>query len=69
MSSLPIVIIGAGPAGLMAAQVLAQAGQTVIIYEQKPTAARKLLMAGKTGLNISHQEPIDQFIQRYDQDK
>lgn len=63
----PVVIIGAGPAGLMAAEVLSQAGYAVEVYEQKPSAARKFLMAGKTGLNISHNEPFEQFIQRYDQ--
>lgn len=63
----PIVIIGAGPAGLAAAEVLAQAGHRVQVYEQKPTAARKFLMAGKTGLNISHTEDFEQFISRYDQ--
>lgn len=62
----PVVIIGAGPAGLMAAEVLSQAGYAVEVYEQKPSAARKFLMAGKTGLNISHIEPFEQFIQRYD---
>ena len=64
---LPVVIIGAGPSGLMAAEVLAQAGYAVQVYEQKPTAARKFLMAGKTGLNISHNEDFDAFMQRYDQ--
>ncbi len=62
-----IAIIGAGPAGLMAAEVLSQYNYDVHVYEQKPSAARKFLMAGKTGLNISHAEPIEQFIQRYDQ--
>lgn len=62
-----IAIIGAGPAGLMAAEVLSQADYEVYVYEQKPSAARKFLMAGKTGLNISHAEPFAQFIQRYDQ--
>ena len=61
-----IAIIGAGPAGLMAAEVLSQFDYDVHVYEQKPSAARKFLMAGKTGLNISHAEPIAQFIQRYD---
>ncbi|WP_109439594.1 TIGR03862 family flavoprotein [Acinetobacter haemolyticus] len=61
-----IAIIGAGPAGLMTAEVLAQYGYEVDIFEQKPSAARKFLMAGKTGLNISHAEPIQTFIQRYD---
>ncbi|TCB74971.1 TIGR03862 family flavoprotein [Acinetobacter sp. ANC 4177] len=63
-----IAIIGAGPAGLMAAEVLSQYDYDVHVYEQKPTAARKFLMAGKTGLNISHAEPAAQFIQRYDQE-
>lgn len=67
LSNLPIVIVGAGPAGLMAAEVLAQAGHMVQVYEQKPSAARKFLMAGKTGLNISHNEAFEQFVQRYDQ--
>lgn len=66
-NSKPVVVIGAGPAGLMAAEVLAQAGYSVQVYEQKPTAARKFLMAGKTGLNISHSEAFDAFVQRYDQ--
>lgn len=62
-----IAIIGAGPAGLMAAEVLSQYGYSLHVYEQKPSAARKFLMAGKTGLNISHAEAVPQFIQRYDQ--
>ena len=63
-----IAIIGAGPAGLMAAEVLSQCDYELHVYEQKPSAARKFLMAGKTGLNISHAEPIEQFVQRYDQE-
>lgn len=65
--SQSIAIIGAGPAGLMAAEVLSQLNYQVHVFEQKPSAARKFLMAGKTGLNISHAEPMAQFIQRYDQ--
>lgn len=61
-----VAIVGAGPAGLMAAEVLSQLQYEVHVFEQKPSAARKFLMAGKTGLNISHAEPIDQFVQRYD---
>lgn len=62
-----IAIIGAGPAGLMAAEVLSQFDYQVHVFEQKPSAARKFLMAGKTGLNISHAEDLTQFISRYDQ--
>lgn len=61
-----IAIIGAGPAGLMAAEVLSQYDYDIEVFEQKPSAARKFLMAGKTGLNISHAEPMDTFIHRYD---
>ena len=66
MPNKSIAIIGAGPAGLMAAEVLSHFNYEVHIFEQKPSAARKFLMAGKTGLNISHAEPMQQFIQRYD---
>ena len=66
MPNKSIAIIGAGPAGLMAAEVLSQLNYDVHVFEQKPSAARKFLMAGKTGLNISHAEPMQQFIQRYD---
>ncbi|KHF76459.1 NAD(FAD)-utilizing dehydrogenase [Acinetobacter sp. neg1] len=62
-----VAIIGAGPAGLMAAEVLSQYDYEIDVFEQKPSAARKFLMAGKTGLNISHAEPVETFIQRYDQ--
>ena len=66
MANKRIAIIGAGPAGLMAAEVLSQYNYDIEVYEQKPSAARKFLMAGKTGLNISHAEPVATFIQRYD---
>lgn len=66
MKNKSVAIIGAGPAGLMAAEVLSQYACEVHVFEQKPSAARKFLMAGKTGLNISHAEPIEQFIHRYD---
>ena len=66
MPAKRIAIIGAGPAGLMAADVLSQYPHEVHVFEQKPSAARKFLMAGKTGLNISHAEPFNDFIQRYD---
>ena len=62
-----IVIIGAGAAGLMAADVLSAAGMGVDVYESKPSVGRKFLMAGKGGLNITHSEPMEDFIGRYDQ--
>lgn len=68
MSIKRVAIVGAGPAGLMAADVLSQyKNYEIHVFEQKPSAARKFLMAGKTGLNISHAEAFEQFIQRYDQ--
>lgn len=60
-----IVIIGGGPAGLMAAEAAAQAGAEPHVYEHKPTLARKFLMAGKSGLNISHSEEEPVFLSRY----
>lgn len=61
-----IIIIGAGPAGLMAAQVLAEKGFSVEIYEQNKAAARKFLVAGNGGFNLTHNEDIETFIQKYD---
>ena len=60
-----VAVIGAGPAGLMAAEVLSDAGVSVHVYERMPSAGRKLLMAGKGGLNITHAEKRDAFINRY----
>lgn len=60
-----IVIVGAGPAGLIAAERLAQAGHSVAIYERKASPARKFLMAGRGGLNLTHSEDIEDFIARY----
>jgi len=60
-----VAVIGAGPAGLMAAETLAQAGHTVQVFEAKPSAGRKFLMAGRGGLNITHSEPAEWFEARY----
>ncbi len=60
-----VAVIGAGPAGLMAAETLAQAGHTVQVFEAKPSAGRKFLMAGRGGLNITHSEPAERFNARY----
>src|SRR5690606_10937964 len=67
MQKPPIIIIGAGPAGLMAAQRLAEAGKEVHIYEQNKAAARKFLVAGHGGFNLTHQEAIADFVLKYNQ--
>jgi uncharacterized flavoprotein (TIGR03862 family) len=60
-----VAVIGAGPAGLMAAEVLANGGASVTVYDAMPSAGRKLLMAGRGGLNLTHSEPLPQFMARY----
>lgn len=65
VSKTHVAIIGAGPAGLMAAEVLAQGGARVTVYDAMPSAGRKLLMAGRGGLNLTHSEPLPQFLARY----
>ena len=60
-----VAIIGGGPAGLMAAEVLSRPGVRVDVYDAMPSVGRKFLMAGKGGLNLSHAEPREQFLNRY----
>ena len=60
-----VTVIGAGPAGLMAAEVLAQGGAYVTVYDAMPSAGRKFLMAGRGGLNLTHSEPLPAFLARY----
>jgi uncharacterized flavoprotein (TIGR03862 family) len=60
-----VVVIGGGPGGLMAAEVLADAGVGVTIYDAAPSAGRKFLLAGRGGLNLTHSEPLDTFVHRY----
>ena len=64
-SSKRAVIIGGGPAGLMAAEQLIQSGVQVDVYDAMPSLGRKFLMAGKGGLNITHSEEHSRFLQRY----
>jgi hypothetical protein len=60
-----VAIIGAGPAGLMAAEVIAQGGARVTVYDAMPSVGRKFLMAGRGGLNLTHSEPLPEFLARY----
>ncbi len=61
-----VVIIGGGPAGLMAAETAASAGARVELYDAMPSVGRKFLLAGRGGLNLTHSEPIELFLSRYD---
>lgn len=65
MEQVDIAVIGGGPAGLRAAEVAAAAGRKVAVFEGKPGVGRKFLVAGKGGLNLTHSENIESFINRY----
>ena len=60
-----VAIIGGGPAGLMAAEVISARGVKVDVFDSMPSLGRKFLMAGKSGLNITHSEPFEKFVARY----
>ncbi|MBB1092047.1 TIGR03862 family flavoprotein [Rhodopseudomonas palustris] len=64
-STIDLAIIGAGPAGLMAAEVAAQGGARVTVFDGMSSAARKFLLAGRGGLNLTHSEPLADFLARY----
>ncbi len=64
-SASHVAVIGAGPAGLMAAEVLSAGGAAVTVYDRMPSAGRKFLMAGRGGLNLTHGEPFEAFVARY----
>ena len=57
-----VVIAGAGPAGLFAAGLLAEAGASVTVYDRMASPARKFLLAGRGGLNLTHSEPREAFL-------
>ena len=63
--TIDAVVIGAGPAGLMAAEEMVRAGRTVGVMDAKPSAGRKLLMAGRSGLNLTKDEPFVSFLSAY----
>ena len=65
MNEPDVAIVGAGPAGLIAAERLAEAGHTVALYERMATPARKFLLAGRGGLNLTHSEPLEALLGRY----
>ena len=60
-----VAVLGAGPAGLMAAETIAAAGHPVRVFDRMPSPARKFLMAGRGGLNLTHSEPLEAFLARY----
>ncbi|HEV6964272.1 TIGR03862 family flavoprotein, partial [Roseateles sp.] len=64
-SPIEVAVIGGGPAGLMAAEVLAGAGHAVTVFDAKPSVGRKFLLAGKGGLNLTHSEPFEPFVGRF----
>ncbi len=65
--SCPVAIVGGGPAGLMAAECLSEAGIAVHLFDAMPTVGRKFLLAGIGGLNLTHAEPLERFRTRYGQ--
>src|SRR3546814_6490442 len=65
MSSCSVAVIGGGPAGLMAAETLVAAGVRVDLYDAMPSVGRKFLLAGRGGLNLTHNEPADVFRSRF----
>nr|WP_315849678.1 TIGR03862 family flavoprotein [uncultured Rhodoferax sp.] len=63
--TVDVAIVGGGPAGLMAAQQLAEAGVAAHLFDAMPSIGRKFLLAGKGGLNLTHSDPADRFAERY----
>ena len=60
-----IVIVGGGPAGLRAAEIVSAAGRRTVLADHKPSVGRKFLVAGRGGLNLTHSEPVENFPARY----
>src|SRR6185295_1295294 len=60
-----VAVIGGGPAGLMAAEVLSAGGASVTLYDRMPAPGRKFLLADRGGLNLTHSEPLEPFLSRY----
>ena len=60
-----VVVVGAGPAGLMAAETIARSGRRVVVHDASASPARKFLLAGRGGLNLTHSEPLPTLLTRY----
>src|SRR5271170_5715240 len=60
-----VVVVGGGPAGLRAAELLSTSGAKVMLADHKPSVGRKFLVAGRGGLNLTHSEPVENFPARY----
>ena len=65
MSQPYVAVIGGGPAGLIAAEIAASGGAAVTVFERMPSVGRKFLLAGRGGLNLTHNEELEQFLRRY----
>ncbi len=65
MTSATVAVIGGGPAGLMAAEAAARRGASVYLFDAMPSVGRKFLMAGKSGMNLTHAEPFADFMRRF----
>ncbi|MBL8673400.1 MAG: NAD(P)/FAD-dependent oxidoreductase, partial [Rhodospirillales bacterium] len=66
MAARRVAVVGGGPAGLIAAEALAGAGAAATVFDAMPSVGRKFLMAGRGGLNLTHGEPLEAFLGRYD---
>ena len=60
-----VLIVGGGPAGLRAAEIVSAAGRRTVLADHKPSVGRKFLVAGRGGLNLTHSEPVENFPARY----
>src|SRR5471030_1772783 len=65
MNKCDVLIIGGGPAGLRAAELVSAAGLRTVLADHKPSLGRKFLVAGRGGLNLTHSEPVENFPARY----
>ena len=64
MAQRRVVVVGGGPAGLMAAETIASAGHAVTVVDRMATVGRKFLMAGRGGLNLTHSEGRERFLEQ-----